>query len=241
MQGPQDRSGNTEHVVGVRLTVNNINNPQTAGLYLPFRKWKRKKPIIGHVHPWMCISEHIQSILLIWLKKEHWLMYFTDTLQRTWLHCFIPLAFIKRLLCAGLCRLMAFRGYCCWRGLWEAELLPATLCPCVRRKQPLQVDPALQICWHQKEVPPRPGRGSSNLGHVVFLSRSEPPLVSLAGHTCAVNNLYKSSRQPCQEVTIQYFCYLARRPTLPWQLVWTANHYLIHPCEAPWSNVQATL
>lgn len=163
------------------------------------------------------------------------------TLQRTWLHCFIPLAFIKRLLCAGLCRLMAFRGYCCWRGLWEAELLPAALCPCVRRKQPLQVDPALQICWHQKEVPPRPGRGSSNLGHVVFLSRSEPPLVSLAGHTCAVNNLYKSSRQPCQEVTIQYFCYLARRPTLPWQLVWTANHYLIHPCEAPWSNVQATL
>lgn len=39
------------------------------------------------------------------------------TLQRMWFYCFIPLAFIKRLLRARLCQLMAFRVNCGRRGL----------------------------------------------------------------------------------------------------------------------------
>lgn len=106
---------------------------------------------------------------------------------------------------------MAFKG---WRGCErQCDCWPHHNFVCVR-EAPLPVDLASRAWWHQKEV-------SLPLAEAIwarthgFLKKICVTTCSLGQHSWAVNNLYMGSRQPCQEVTIQSFCSLARHPTLP--------------------------
>lgn len=106
---------------------------------------------------------------------------------------------------------MAFNG---WRGCErQCDCRPHHNFVCIREATPPSGPGLAGLMASERSAPP--------LAEAVwarthgFLKKIRVTTCFLGQHSWSMNNMYMGSRQPCQEVTIQSFCSLARQPTLP--------------------------